>query len=306
MYSMKARIQSLLFGALLLLAACAPPSSTPATAAPEPTSTTPAPTPSPAPQATFSPTPAIENRGLKPIDLPPGMAVIENPEARSYVFIVNTNLWQSQVSGNEGRRYGLMAHRSLPGCRIDLVPPMGLPLPDKFYLRSIGHFRWQVAEYQEIFVYSRHDLHLFLNGSRQTECLVAQESVLAHILPVSEYYGGPTITPLPTRTLQTPSGFTCPQALPPRLQPNDSAYIVADSVSLRRAPELTAESKYRTFLYHAPVIVEIKDGPVCVDKEYVFWQVSVGEMSEGGKKWEGWIAESGPEEYYLENMDVDE
>jgi hypothetical protein len=41
-----------------------------------------------------------------------------------------------------------------------------------------------------------------------------------------------------------------------------------------------------------------------VDKQYLFWKVTVSEMGEGGQNYVGWMAESSPQEYYLENLDA--
>lgn len=238
----------------------------------------------------------------KPIALPAGKSAFEHPET-GYVFIADESVWERDSSPE--RPYALLTHQAMPDCRIDLVPPMGPPQPEAFYQVVIGRFRWSVRQYEKTAIYATSQpayLYLFLDGNQVPACRAAQEQVLKDLLYGDEYYGGATFRLAPTRIPSILSGFNCPEALPPRLRIQDAAYVIADTLFLRHAPDLKAESKYRNFQKHAPAWIAIVEGPVCVEDKYVFWQVSVSPMSEGTIEWVGWMAESSPEEYYLERI----
>ncbi|RPH60494.1 MAG: hypothetical protein EHM81_06130 [Chloroflexi bacterium] len=237
--------------------------------------------------------------------LPPGLVLVDHSLAQSYVFAVDPNFWEITInprSSNLGIRYALLGHKTMRHCRIDLVPPMGPPAPDKLYVLRVGRFGWQVSDYTSAAMFHFKELYLFLDNFANPDCRAAQEQVLANMFHAAEYYGDPTLTPPAPRAPSPLAGFKCPKALEPRLRPRDVAYIIADSITLRHTPDIVPGSKYRAWGKYAPVIVQIDGNPVCVDKQYVFWKVTVSEMGEGGQEYQGWMAESGPEEYYLENL----
>ena len=51
--------------------------------------------------------------------VPPGLAALNHPEAAKYIFLVDPAQWQIDQVG----RWDFLAHKTLPGCRLDIVPP---------------------------------------------------------------------------------------------------------------------------------------------------------------------------------------
>ena len=297
---------------VLILSAfgCASPAATPlptalaqVTLPPSGTAPTPFPTISPtlSPTATQIPTtiqsPTLSRPPTQTVQ--PGFTAYEKAGILDFVFIYNPKLWwQDNVDEN-----AIFKHNTIDNCLINQVPPMGPPMPERYYPKIIGLRRWWVAEYAKTALYSYHSQYLELSGYKDAGCLAAQEAILAGLVAAGEFYGGPTATPIPTATPRPAlAGFTCAGPPPARLLKGDYVLIVTDSLWLRSAPRPDADTKIKQFQKFAPLQIQVVDGPECTS-QYVYWKVEMNEMAEGGQTFSGWMAEGDATEYFLQPYD---
>jgi hypothetical protein len=236
--------------------------------------------------------PVVEMPGSTGV--PPGMAALKHPEAAQYIFLVDPAQWQIDQIG----RWDFLAHKTLPGCRLDIVPPLGPPAPERLFYLPIGSRNWVISEYRETAMIQYRELYLYMDNFREAECYQAQTAVLEKLLTRQEYEGQPLHTD-PTAT-QRPGKkfFECPEALPSYLSPGDRVYILADTLRLRSEPQVEDSQIIETFPQFAPYYITIQEGVSCVDK-LVFRRVELCLMAEGGECFTGWMAESDGQEYFL-------
>ncbi len=295
----------------------------PATVKPSPTATemppaTPSHTTSPTsaasvvkPPATFTPAatptaPALVNVLAKPesekavvemprsVVVPPGVAALNHPEAFKYIFLVDPAEWQIDQIG----RWDFLAHKKLPGCRLDIVPPLGPPAAEREYYSLIGPRNWVFAEYDQTAMIYYKDLYLYADNYKDPDCYQAQMAVLEKMLTGPEYEGQPVQID-PTATQRPGKKFPeCPEALPTYLSSGDRVYIIADTLRLRSEPDVEDSQTIKTFPLYAPYYMTILEGVYCYRK-LVFRQVELSLMAEGGDTYTGWMAESDGGEYYL-------
>ena len=260
----------------------------------EPTSGPPTPTQAdtktsiPSPTATPGPT----------ITVPEGVTTTTHIEAPGYVFAFDPEVWTDDSAAVDSVNF--LVHNEISGCTINLAPdsPPGELLQN--YPRIIGRQGWLVEGYEETTFYIHKDLSLELSLSEDDDCILAQVDVLAGVVTEDEFGGSPARTPAVQPTQRpTPQGFTCEEALPPRLQTGDQALIIAGTLWLRSEPLVDEETEIRFFQQYSPVEIQIMDGPICVD-DSIFWEVTVKENIEDGEIFTGWMAESGGEIYFLD------
>ncbi len=246
---------------------------------------------------TAVPTPTLSGPPTQTVQ--PGFRAYEKAGVPDFVFIFNPKVWwQDDVDEN-----AILKHNTIANCLIKQVPPVGPPLPERYYPKEIGSRRWWVSEYKKTALYSYHGQYLELSGYQDADCLAAQEAVLAGLVAAGEFYGGLTATPIPTDTPRPPlAGFTCAGPPPTRLRRGDYVLIVTDSLWLRSAPRPDADTKIKQFQKYAPLQVQVVDGPECTS-QYVYWQVEMSEIAEGGQTYSGWMAEGDATEYYLQPYD---
>ncbi len=253
------------------------------------------------PEVTFSPTPWPSLTALVASALPAGQRAVEHPGLPGVIFQVDETAWE--IVFDSARPDAFLVHRSLPGCRLELVPPMGPPMPLSAYPQVIAGRRWFVTEYQKEAYYWGLDRVLDLLGFRDAQCLAAQRAVLAGIRSGAEWAGGPTATPFATITPRPAlSGFDCSGAPLPRLRSGDRALIVTDALILRSEPRVAAETRIRSFPRFAPYEIAITGGPVCAETA-IFWPVRLAPYAEGGDSLTGWMMEGLGKEYYLAPYD---
>jgi hypothetical protein len=264
----------------------------------KPTDTlTPSPLPSVAAQIVVLATPENEQPVVEmPLStvVPPGLAALIHPQAAKYVFLVDPAQWQIDQVG----RWDFLAHKTLRGCRLDIVPPLGPPAPDREYYIPIGPRNWVISEYQQTAMIHYKDLYLYADNYQDPDCHQAQTAVLEKLLTEAEFEGQPVRSD-PTATQRPGKKFAeCPEALPSYLLPGDRVYIIADTLRLRSDPQVEDSQIIKTFPQYAPYFMTVLEGVSCTDK-LVFRRVQLDLMAEGGESYTGWMAESDGQEYFL-------
>jgi hypothetical protein len=230
--------------------------------------------------------------------VPAGLAALNHPEASKYIFLVDPTQWQIDQVG----QWDFLAHKKLPGCRLDIVPPLGPPAPERLYTIPIGSRNWVIFEYQQTTMIQYKDLYLYADNSKDPDCNQAQAAVLGKLLTGAEYEGQP-VRSEPTVTQHPGKKFSdCPEALPSYLLPGDRVYIIADTLRLRSEPQVDDSQIIKTFPQYAPYFMTVLEGVSCVDK-LVFRHVELSLMAEGGESYTGWMAESDGQEYFLKLWD---
>jgi len=218
----------------VLLAACA--SATPVPAA----ETITAPPPTASATTAASPTPASTPTKTVPptLTVASGLVAVEHPGFFNIVFQYDPALWTNEYSEGPESKYKFLGSKTLANCRLDAVPPMGMPQPDQIRLEILGGRLFRVYDYGQISVYENQSVYFHLTGADDLQCKSALESLLAQMLDAPQFYGYGAPTPFATSTPRPPlSDFEC-DALAPRLRPGDGAYIIADGLWLRSEPRL--------------------------------------------------------------------
>jgi hypothetical protein len=75
--------------------------------------------------------------------------------------------------------------------------------------------------------------------------------------------------------------------------------ITAGFLWLRSEAKVDEATETKLYQQYAPAEIIITGGPVCADG-FIFWEVQVTELGEGGETFTGWMAESGADAYYLD------
>jgi hypothetical protein len=233
------------------------------------------------------------------IEIPKDMITATHPEIPNYIFVVDPQTWEIQNPSSETFRF--IKHKEIANCEINNTDPDNLGIPIKIYRDKENRLQWIVQQYEDFLIFEFKDLSLELVGFEQEDCLSAQNQVLNQTYHMDEYLGAPTITPAPTQTERPPlTGFTCPDTLPTRLRVGDNTTIVAEFLWLRKEPNPeNTSAEIRLYPKYAPVTIRVIGGPKCISP-FIYWEVEVIEPGEDAEEYNGWMAESDGENYFLE------
>ena len=250
------------------------------------------------PATPYTPTPPTQR--VTPL---PGLMLYTHADLPNYVFQIDPNLWAQDSNSATAN----LIHQTLDECQIQSVPGRGIAPPDQLFWQDLGRFRWEILDYSS-WAYALPVLKaggdpvtadfLFLGGYSRKACRTAQEKVLANLMLWREADGEESFVPFQSPTPRPAlAGFECPNTPSARLRVGDEVSIITNGLWLRSEPRVDSSTKVRQFLRYAPVTVQITGGPVC--ETYVYWQVQVTEVGEGGQSLQGWMAEGDSEQYYL-------
>ena len=238
------------------------------------------------------------------IEIPSDMITATHPKIPDYIFVVDPQVWKIQNLSIETFRF--LENNVIDNCQINIKDPDNLDIPIKIYSDKENRLPWIVQQYEDYVIFERPDLSLELVGFEQEDCFPFQKQVLSQTYQMNEYLGAPTITPAPTLTERPPlTGFTCPDTLPTRLRVGDNTKIVAELLWLRKEPNPeNTSAEIRLYPQYAPVTIRITGGPKCISP-FIYWEVEVIEPGEDAEQYNGWMAESDGENYFLEIWNPD-
>ena len=265
-----------------------------ATPPPPPTSTS-----KPIATATLSASPTYTPYPQQTITLPTGVLTASHPEAPGYIFLINPEIWTVEKLPNDP--YKFLNNKEITDCRIDITPPETDDPILRLSLEEEGRLQWITRQYETYVSYQRPDLSIDLSNFDIEDCNAAQKEVLRSVLTIDEYMGAPTITPIPAPTDRPPlAGFTCPDTLPTRIRVGDQAVIVAEFLWLRKEPDPeNPGAEIRLYPQNGPITIRVVGGPKCISP-FIYWEVEVTELGEEGEFFDGWMAESDGEDYFLD------
>jgi len=224
---------------------------------------------------------------------------MRHPGFPGLVFLVDANRWADdlQAGSSPADPNLFLQYKSNPTCRLEAVSDTKIPVPALIDLEVMRGRVFHVFEYPGYSLYESRRVYFRLVGVDDLECQTVLETLLADVVDASEFAGGATPTAHATPAPSLGGAFAC-DALPPLLRPGETAYIGDSGVWLRGTPELGPNNRIKLFPKHAPVLVDIRDGPVCASG-YAYWQVTVAPIGGSGESYSGWMAESNALTYVL-------